>query len=54
MAAAAAAEEARLARDTRQPQYGLTGALVGALVTAVRGTEPDIEAIVAQPERILQ
>jgi hypothetical protein len=54
VAAAAAAEGARLARDTRQPQYGLTGELVGALVTAVRGTEPDFEAIVAQPERILQ
>jgi DNA-binding CsgD family transcriptional regulator len=54
VAAAAAAEGARLARDTRQPQYGLTGELVGALVTAVRGTEPDIEAVVAEPERILQ
>jgi ATP/maltotriose-dependent transcriptional regulator MalT len=54
VAAAASAEGARLARDTRQPQYGLTGELVGALVTAVRGTEPDIEAVIAQPERILQ
>jgi DNA-binding CsgD family transcriptional regulator len=54
VAAAAAAEGARLARDTRQPQYGLTGELVGALVAAVRGTEPDIEAFVAQPERTLQ
>ena len=31
-AAAAGAEAARLARDTRQPQYGLTGELIAALV----------------------
>jgi DNA-binding CsgD family transcriptional regulator len=52
-AAAAAHEAAGLARDTRQPQYGLTGELVGALATALRGTEPDIESALAEPERAL-
>jgi DNA-binding CsgD family transcriptional regulator len=50
-AAAAAHEAAVLARDTLQPQYGLTGQLVGALATALRGTEPDIESVLAEPER---
>ena len=50
-AAAAAQEAAALARDTRQPQYGLTGELVGALVTALRGTAPDIESVLAEPEQ---
>ena len=52
-AAAAAHEAAGLARDTRQPQYGLTGELVGALATALRGTEPDVESVIAEPERAL-
>jgi DNA-binding CsgD family transcriptional regulator len=52
-AAAAAYEAAGLSRDTRQPQYGLTGELVGALATALRGTEPDIESLLAEPERAL-
>jgi DNA-binding CsgD family transcriptional regulator len=52
-AAAAAYEAAGLARDTTQPQYGLTGELVGALATALRGTEPDIESVLAEPERAL-
>jgi DNA-binding CsgD family transcriptional regulator len=50
-ATAAAQEAAALARDTRQPQYGLTGELVGALVTALRGTAPDIESVLGQPEQ---
>jgi DNA-binding CsgD family transcriptional regulator len=50
-AAAAAHEAAGLARDTQQPQYGHTGDLVGALATALRGTEPDIESVLAEPER---
>src|SRR5258706_15071607 len=50
-AAAAAHEAAGLARDTRQPQYGLTGELLGALATALRGTEPEIESVLAEPER---
>src|SRR6202521_6110930 len=52
-AAAAAYEAAGLARDTTQPQYGLTGELVGALATALRGTQPDIESFLAEPERAL-
>jgi ATP/maltotriose-dependent transcriptional regulator MalT len=52
-AAAAAVEAAGLARDTRQPQYGLTAELIAGLVTALRGTEPDIEAVLAEPERTL-
>jgi DNA-binding CsgD family transcriptional regulator len=52
-AAAAGAEAAQLARDSRQPQYGLTGELVAALATALRGVEPDIESMLAKPERTL-
>jgi DNA-binding CsgD family transcriptional regulator len=52
-AGAAAAEAAELARDTRQPQYGLTAELIAGLVTALRGTEPDIEGVLAEPERTL-
>ncbi len=54
IAASASAEGARLARDTRQPQYGLTGELIAALVTALRGTEQDIDVVVGQPERTLR
>ena len=54
VAAAASAEGARLARDSRQPQYGLTAELIAVLVIALRGTEEDIDAVVAQPERRLQ
>jgi len=52
-AAAAASEAAGLARDTSQPQYGLTGELVGALAAALRGIEPDMESALAEPERTL-
>ena len=52
-AAAAAHEAAGLARDTTQPQYGFTAELVGALAAALRGTEPDIESALAEPERAL-
>jgi DNA-binding CsgD family transcriptional regulator len=52
-AAAAAQEAAGLARDTSQPQYGLTGELVGALAAALRGTEPDLGSLLAEPERAL-
>ncbi len=52
-AAAAASEAAVLARDTRQPQYGLTGELIAALVAAKRGTEPDLNVILRQPEQTL-
>src|SRR6266702_48721 len=54
VAAAASAEGARLARDTRQPQYGFTGELIAALITAVHGTEQDIEDVITRTERTLQ
>ncbi|HEX4215256.1 MAG TPA: AAA family ATPase, partial [Candidatus Dormibacteraeota bacterium] len=52
-AAAATAEAAGMARGTDQPQYGLTGELVGALIAALRGTEGDLEPLLAEPERTL-
>ena len=52
-AAAAGADGARLARDSHQPQYGLTGELITALAAALRGVEPDLESILAKPERTL-
>jgi DNA-binding CsgD family transcriptional regulator len=52
-AAAAASEAAGLARDTTQPQYGLTGELVGALATALRGIEPEMDSALAEAERTL-
>jgi DNA-binding CsgD family transcriptional regulator len=53
-AAAAGVEGARLARDSRQPQYGLTGELVAALATAMRGVEQEVESMLAKPERTLR
>jgi DNA-binding CsgD family transcriptional regulator len=53
-AAAAGAEAAGLARDTNQPQYGLTAELVAALAAALRGTEPDLAVRLAEPERTLR
>jgi DNA-binding CsgD family transcriptional regulator len=52
-AQAAGAEAARLARDSRQPLFGLTGELIAALAAALRGNEPDLDAMLAQPERTL-
>jgi hypothetical protein len=52
-AGAAASEAAVLARDTHQPQYGLAGELVAALVAAMRGSEPDLGIMLEQPERTL-
>jgi DNA-binding CsgD family transcriptional regulator len=52
-AEAAGAEAAILARDTRQPQYGLTGQLVSALAVAHRGTGASLDALLAEPERAL-
>jgi DNA-binding CsgD family transcriptional regulator len=52
-AEAAAAEAATLARDTRQPQFGLTGQLVRALAVALRGSETDLDALLTEPERAL-
>ncbi|MGO9490405.1 MAG: helix-turn-helix transcriptional regulator [Solirubrobacteraceae bacterium] len=48
------AEAAALARETRQPQFGLTGELLGALAAALRGgSETDLDAMLAEPERAL-
>jgi DNA-binding CsgD family transcriptional regulator len=44
-------EGARLARDTQQPQFGVTGELVAALAVARRGE--DVETMLAAPERAL-
>jgi DNA-binding CsgD family transcriptional regulator len=44
-------EGARLARDTQQPQFGVTGELVAALAAALQGE--DIEAMLAAPEHAL-
>jgi DNA-binding CsgD family transcriptional regulator len=52
-AVAAGADGARLACDSRQPQYGLIGELVSALATAFRGAETDLESMLARPERTL-
>ena len=49
----AGAEAAILARETRQPQFGLTGRLVGALAAALRGRDGDLDAMLAGPERAL-
>src|SRR5439155_14943868 len=53
VAAAAGAEGARLARDSRQPQFGLTGELLAALAAALRGHETDLESILKGPEQTL-
>lgn len=52
-AAAAAAEGTVLSRDTNQPQYALTAELISALVAAMRGSETDIEEMLAGPERTI-
>ena len=49
----AGVEAAALARETRQPQFGLTGQLVAALAAALRGGEADLDALLAGPERAL-
>jgi ATP/maltotriose-dependent transcriptional regulator MalT len=49
----AGSEAASLARETRQPQFGLTGQLVAALAAALRGSEIDLDATLAGPERAL-
>jgi ATP/maltotriose-dependent transcriptional regulator MalT len=52
-AAGAAAEGAVLARDTNQPQHAVTSELIAVLVAAMRGTENDIEGMLAGPERAI-
>jgi len=49
-AAAAASEGAALAHETSQPQFGFTGELIEALVLALRGNDPDIDGVLAQPQ----
>jgi DNA-binding CsgD family transcriptional regulator len=49
-AAAAGAEGAALARETNQPQFGLTADLIAALVSALRGNDPDIDGVLARPD----
>ena len=53
-AATAGSEGSRMARDTDQPQYGLTGELIAALVAGLRGNDPDFEERIAGPERELR
>ena len=50
-AVSAGEEAASLARDTRQPLYGVTGELMAALATALLGNSPDLEATLAASER---
>jgi DNA-binding CsgD family transcriptional regulator len=52
-AAAAGGEAARLARDTRQAEFGLTGEVMAALATAHSGTEPEVDPMLARPEQTL-
>lgn len=52
-AEAAGAESAILARDTRQPQFGLIGQLVGALAAALLGREAGVDEMLTGPERVL-
>jgi DNA-binding CsgD family transcriptional regulator len=52
-AAAAGTEARRLANDTRQPEYGMTGALVAAIAVAHLGTEADLDRRLAKPEAAL-
>ncbi len=49
----AGAEAATLARETRQPQFGLTGQLIRALAAAPRGGEGELDAMLIGPERAL-
>ncbi len=53
-AAVAGTEAVGLARDTNQPQYELTADLVVALAAALRGSEADVAARLAEPERTLR
>ena len=52
-AAAAGGEAARLAQDTRQPEFGLTGAVIAGLATAHSGAERDVDDMLARPEQTL-
>jgi DNA-binding CsgD family transcriptional regulator len=53
-AAAAGSEAARLARDTDQPPFGLTGELIAGLVAGLRGREPNLDGQIAGAESALR
>jgi DNA-binding CsgD family transcriptional regulator len=46
-------EAADLARDSRQPQFGLTGQLIVGLVAGLRGNDEEVEELIAKPEHTL-
>ncbi len=50
-AVTAGEEAASLARDTRQPQYGVTGELMAAYARALLGNASDLDATLARSER---
>jgi DNA-binding CsgD family transcriptional regulator len=50
-AVTAGEEAASLARDTRQPQYGVTGELMAAYARALLGNALDLDATLARSER---
>ena len=50
-AVTAGEEAASLARDTRQPQYGVTGELMAAYARALLGNASDLDATLATSER---
>ena len=52
-AAAAAAEAARLAAETGQPQFGVTSELLSAVVEGLRGRDADLDELLAGPEQML-
>ena len=52
-AAAAAAEAARLAADTSQPQFGVTSQLLSAVVEGLRGRDAHLDEVLASPEQML-
>jgi DNA-binding CsgD family transcriptional regulator/tetratricopeptide (TPR) repeat protein len=53
-AAAAGSEAVRLAGDTDQPEFGLTGELIVGLVAGLRGWEPGLDGPFAGAERTLK
>jgi DNA-binding NarL/FixJ family response regulator len=52
-AVAAGAEVARLAEDTKQPEYGVTGELLAAWATAHRGSQPGLDEMIGLPEAVI-
>jgi DNA-binding CsgD family transcriptional regulator len=52
--AAASSEASSLARDTNQPQFGLTAEIQSAFIEALQGVDPDVASRLAQSERTLR